>query len=394
MSALPMDRPGQVSPLTRIAQSLAPLAQAHTQSLNDEHMAKVFAANPDFAQRLYGARNDRDRIGLSKQRNNILLERERREEQKRQALARFAESLGSDVPTDGGTRDALVRYAAVTGDPSKLLEYDIAMDKATRGVDSPASVKLANELQKARAAGDTQRVNDLLLSGKLLNKGVIFDDEGNADSIGGYNEVLSDQENAKRTGTLEADLALSPEIKEAEAAATERGRFNQEGFQSLPKVRRAMEAKELKEGFLDAKIDSIGERANALTTGFGGALLDAVPGSPAYDLKRDVETLLANAGFDRLQEMRDNSVTGGALGQVSERELSLLQAAAENLVTSQSTEQFKANLAAFKEQRRRSLKNIREAYEEDYKRFGGERDPNLPAPSKAAPKTIKWSDFE
>ena len=37
-------------------------------------------------------------------------------------------------------------------------------------------------------------------------------------------------------------------------------------------------------------------------------------------------TLKANLGFDSLQKMRDNSKTGGALGQVSEMENKLLQA--------------------------------------------------------------------
>ena len=61
-------------------------------------------------------------------------------------------------------------------------------------------------------------------------------------------------------------------------------------------------------------------------TGLTGAITGMVPGSPAYKLKGIVETVKANIGFDKLQAMRDASPTGGALGQVSEKELKYLQA--------------------------------------------------------------------
>lgn len=45
----------------------------------------------------------------------------------------------------------------------------------------------------------------------------------------------------------------------------------------------------------------------------------------AKDYKQRLDTLKANIGFGELQKMRDNSPTGGALGQVTERELGFLQ---------------------------------------------------------------------
>lgn len=195
---------------------------------------------------------------------------------------------------------------------------------------------------------------------------------------------------AKQDGKNKSDLEFKPQI----AAETSRAEFVEEGFQGLPKAARVLESKELLDGALDTKIASIRERASKLTTGFGGALSGVVPGTPAYDLKSDVETLLANAGFDRLSEMRANSPTGGALGQVSERELSLLQAAAQNLQTSQSKGQFLRNLDAFEEQRRSSLENIRKAYEEDFRRFGGEQDAQLRRPEEdEGPGEISLEDF-
>lgn len=79
-------------------------------------------------------------------------------------------------------------------------------------------------------------------------------------------------------------------------------------------------------------------------TGLTGSLLAGLPGTDAHKLGNLIETVKANAGFDKLQQMRDASPTGGALGQVSERELSFLQAAIGNLSQSQDAETLKFNL--------------------------------------------------
>lgn len=80
------------------------------------------------------------------------------------------------------------------------------------------------------------------------------------------------------------------------------------------------------------------------TTGLIGNLMTYLPGSPAHDVAANVETIVSSIGFDRLQKMRDDSPTGGALGQVSERELSQLNASLGNLRQSQSKGQFLRNL--------------------------------------------------
>lgn len=69
---------------------------------------------------------------------------------------------------------------------------------------------------------------------------------------------------------------------------------------------------------------------------------DWVPASEAKSVTNAVDTLKANVAFDRLQKMRDQSKTGGALGQVSEKELRLLEA---NLASMDPTSRdFKKNL--------------------------------------------------
>lgn len=72
-------------------------------------------------------------------------------------------------------------------------------------------------------------------------------------------------------------------------------------------------------------------------------LAQFVPTTNAMELATYVTTLQSSLAFDRLQQMRDQSKTGGALGQVSNIELGLLQAsvAALNPASSNFEEQLK-----------------------------------------------------
>lgn len=80
------------------------------------------------------------------------------------------------------------------------------------------------------------------------------------------------------------------------------------------------------------------------TTGFGGSFGKLIPGSDATDLASLTDTIGSNIGFERLAQMRQESPTGGALGNVTERELQLLQSTLGSLNQSQSAEQFLYNL--------------------------------------------------
>ena len=83
-----------------------------------------------------------------------------------------------------------------------------------------------------------------------------------------------------------------------------------------------------------------------------------IPGTDAFDMAKLISTVEASIGFDRLQKMRDDSSTGGALGQVSNIELELLKSSLANLEQSQSMPQFKTNLEAVKKHYRDSVAAI------------------------------------
>lgn len=177
--------------------------------------------------------------------------------------------------------------------------------------------------------------------------------------------------------------SIDPRAQEEAARAKKAGTLAGEREGSLPErlkaAKSAMSELEAQQGVVQQDID----RAIALaqsggvgplgTTGWG-SLMSAVPGSDAGNLASTLNTIKANIGFDKLQAMREASPTGGALGQVSERENVLLQSVLGALDQSQSQDQFVANLQRLKQVLAERQQVRRQAFEQD---FGGVRQPQL-----------------
>jgi hypothetical protein len=83
---------------------------------------------------------------------------------------------------------------------------------------------------------------------------------------------------------------------------------------------------------------------NARTTGPLGVAMKAMPGSDATDMAGLIETIKSNLATSELQKIRDASKTGGALGNVSNKDVSLLESAVASLDQKQSPQQLKQNL--------------------------------------------------
>lgn len=92
------------------------------------------------------------------------------------------------------------------------------------------------------------------------------------------------------------------------------------------------------------------DTATLPVTGLGAQTLALVGGTGAANMRALLDTIGANISFEYLNEMRRNSPTGGALGNVTERELQLLRATAGNLEQSQSPEQLRFNLDRLEQQ--------------------------------------------
>jgi hypothetical protein len=131
-------------------------------------------------------------------------------------------------------------------------------------------------------------------------------------------------------------------------AAAERSAAKEE------KAAEKAEAKQMKQSSLSnqaktvlGKVDEALGKVGGFTAGFGG-LLANIPGTKARNLQADIDTIKANLGFQQLQAMRDASPTGGALGQVTERELGFLQSTVASLDQLQSPDELRKALNQIK----------------------------------------------
>jgi hypothetical protein len=102
----------------------------------------------------------------------------------------------------------------------------------------------------------------------------------------------------------------------------------------------------------------------------------------------DYNALLAVAGFQELQAMRDASPTGGALGQVSDSENRLLQQSAFASSRTQSEPKFRESVKTYLKLLRESKGRVENAYERTYGgRFAPQRAPAA-APAAGQRKSL------
>jgi hypothetical protein len=187
-------------------------------------------------------------------------------------------------------------------------------------------------------------------------------------------EVVGDQMYDKSTGNQVRGVGQN--IAEGERQKIV-GREAGEGQMALPKIQRSMQQYEIKSANVDKFIDEAVTQAGSLgSTGFTGAMTRAIPGTPAYNLARKIDPIIANLGFDELQSMRDNSPTGGALGSIAVQELSMLQSTLGSLDTAQSGEQLIQHLSRLKNIKTQFRELKHQAYEQDVARFGASAVPN------------------
>lgn len=146
-----------------------------------------------------------------------------------------------------------------------------------------------------------------------------------------------DQDKNARDAELDA-LRLQNEtlkLQEAQAAASKRA----QGQQDLGKARSELQA------VIDAATKAK-ELSNSgwFATGFGADTVKGIGGTSAANVEGQLDIIGSNTAFDRLQKMREESPTGGALGSITERELALLQSTVASLKQGQSDEEFQRQM--------------------------------------------------
>ena len=189
------------------------------------------------------------------------------------------------------------------------------------------------------------------------------------DNSSGSANILKD-ESGKPYMPVSADIPLAG----GRETAIETAKKEVEKKYTFPKVTDNLNSLNRQWDTVDRNIDKAINEIGPFTTGMG-AWMSIIPATPQKNLKETLSTIRANIGFDKLQEMRQSSPTGGALGQVSDFEDRLLQAVQGSLDQSQSPAQLKANLLAVKDNLQKLKMQKALAYQMDYGSMIGSRQP-------------------
>ena len=130
-------------------------------------------------------------------------------------------------------------------------------------------------------------------------------------------------------------------------------------------------------------IDGVLPKINGSTAGIlGNASARLGVNQGAIDVSAELQTVAGNIAFNALQQMRNASKTGGALGSVAQQELQLLQSVEGSLRQDQSP----ANLKAQLEKVRASMERFKTAQS-----LGGSLDMRgTPNPSGNGGGVVKW----
>ncbi len=123
----------------------------------------------------------------------------------------------------------------------------------------------------------------------------------------------------------------------------------------------------------ESNVDRLSAAANELLnheglggiTGVSGAFPN-MPGGKAAGAQAKLQTLKSQVAFGTLQEMRNASKTGGALGSVSEKELGLLESNLAALDKAQSLEEFKDSLKKIVKYGEEAKERARGAFNRNY----------------------------
>lgn len=126
--------------------------------------------------------------------------------------------------------------------------------------------------------------------------------------------------------------------------------------------------------------------------GITGAIQGRIPWSITGDsnaAQAMLDTMLARGTFGELQEMRNNSPTGGALGSVSDAEGRRLQAAVGRLVQAQTKEDFQQALDDYVAELQFSKNNLTTAFTDSQELITRAAQPARSAPARSnAPRQV------
>ena len=143
------------------------------------------------------------------------------------------------------------------------------------------------------------------------------------------------------------------------------------------------------------QLDELAKSVNRVATAPGLAknfgvqgYVPNMPGGEAANAAALLETLKTQGAFAALQEMRNASKTGGALGAISDREGQMLQNAIAPLGRAQSAKQVQDSLKTILDHIEASKQRIRDAYNDHWNRNGAAARQEM-GPTPTGPSRIR-----
>jgi hypothetical protein len=118
--------------------------------------------------------------------------------------------------------------------------------------------------------------------------------------------------------------------------------------------------------------------------------MSGLAGTKAYTLKTNIDTIKANLAFDQLSAMRAASPTGGALGAVSERELTLLEAAVASLDQGLNEKELRRSLSDIKRHYNNYINTLKRTTDSAPARPAQTPKPTQPAKTKSGASVSNW----
>lgn len=143
-----------------------------------------------------------------------------------------------------------------------------------------------------------------------------------------------------------------------------------EWFKKLPSLEAAIRAMETKVVQGEKTLEEAENRLSAFNTGVVGQALRGVGGTPAFDLNELLKPVRTNIFTAELDQMRANSPTGGAVGNVTDVEGNKFESALGSLDIAQSKGQLLDQIENVRNARREVLNNMKKTVEE-YRRYLG-----------------------
>ena len=160
-------------------------------------------------------------------------------------------------------------------------------------------------------------------------------------------QLEKDQEFKRQMVLLNADLKSSTNALQQQLVQEKIDALRQKKIDAIEKQLSSAEGIVQNTDVVLNKIAEADKLIGGKTTGFA-SYFSVVPGTDAKELASVIQTIKARLGFDQLQQMRNSSPTGGALGNVSNKELASLESAVASLDQSLTPKTLRENLNQIK----------------------------------------------